>query len=93
MKITDLAIQKIKDSKQFLVVLVEVGGCKGFVYDMFYSSQKANYINLNHCVLTNAYSAPFLMDCVLDFVEEIGYEDFIIVNSLVDYCNCGKSFI
>ncbi|WP_342261851.1 iron-sulfur cluster assembly accessory protein [Alphaproteobacteria bacterium endosymbiont of Tiliacea citrago] len=92
MKITDSAKKQILKNAQYLLILVDVGGCKGFVYEFSYANSLNNFFLLNDYVITDEYSLPFLLNSELDFIMEIGYENFIVNNQLLKSCGCGSSF-
>lgn len=93
MIVSERAKLQIKKNAKYLVVLVDAGGCKGFSYEYFYSNNGDGYLVLDDVILTDQYSLSFLYDSFIDFISEIGFEDFEIRLSNYSHCGCGKSFI
>lgn len=91
MRITNEALKQIKNNNQYLVVLVKVGGCKKFIYEMFFTKDFQGYLLIQEVILTDAFSYDLLKEVTLDYRTEIGYEDFII-NHNFGTCKCGSSF-
>lgn len=92
MIISESAQEEIDKSGKFLVILVDIGGCKGFFFDFFYTETEGSYFKLAEKVLTDEYSLPFLEEGTLDFESEIGFQDFLFTTPETTYCGCKKSF-
>ncbi|MFP3017393.1 MULTISPECIES: HesB/IscA family protein [unclassified Candidatus Tisiphia] len=105
-KVTDNAFKRVDElikleSNPSLVlrVVVDGGGCSGFVYK--YALVPSNDITKDDCtiekdnikVVIDEISQQLMVDCIIDFIEELGSSYFEIRNPLAkNKCGCGNSF-
>lgn len=91
---------KLEDNPNLVLrVIVYGGGCSGFIYN--YALVPSNDITKDDCVIEkdntrvviDAISQPFMADCIIDFIEELGSSYFEIRNpNAKTKCGCGNSF-
>ncbi len=90
-------IKNEPDSKVAIRVAVDSGGCSGFMYDY----NLIDKVNDDDFILEkygvkiaiDPLSRPFLENCILEFVEELGSAYFQISNpNAIAKCGCGNSF-
>ncbi len=106
-KVTEQAIKRIKQLQQQetqassssgLRLSVLGGGCSGFQYKYEFTSQnkstdKTLHLNNDAVVYIDAEAVPFLNNCTLDYIEELGRTGFEIQNpNATAKCGCGNSF-
>jgi iron-sulfur cluster insertion protein len=105
-KVTDNAFKRVDELINLesnpslsLRVVVDGGGCSGFVYNyaLVPSSDitKDDYIieKDNIKVVIDEISQKFMVDCIIDFIEELGSSYFEIKNpNAKTKCGCGNSF-
>ncbi|MCC8372157.1 MAG: iron-sulfur cluster insertion protein ErpA [Rickettsia endosymbiont of Pseudomimeciton antennatum] len=105
-EITDNAFKRVgelikleNNPNLVLRVVVDGGGCSGFVYN--YALVPSNDITKddyviekdNTKVVIDSISHPFMTDCIIDFIEELGSSYFEIRNpNAKTKCGCGNSF-
>ncbi len=104
--ITDRAFERVselieleKNKDLVLRVSVDSGGCSGLMYNYELVSkntiEKDDYIFTKHnsTVIIDAISQKFMLDCTLDFIEELGSSYFNFSNPQAKAkCGCGNSF-
>lgn len=94
MKITKSALNVLKENNLFLKIFLEHGGCKGLNVIFEYTDKILEGFILDcDYILIKESDFKVLRDFQLDYIEEFGYQDFVLTASN-DYfiCNCGKSF-
>jgi len=104
MKVTDKALQKLKDyqpnSGDVLLVSILGGGCSGLSYHMEWQTNKYIYDKklvedekTGLIIATNLRSALFLDDAELDFTDGLNGKGFEWNNPMAARtCGCGNSF-
>jgi len=102
--LTDSAASKIKEfmaedpgEAAVLRVAVEGGGCSGFQYALGFDrgpKEGDNEIEMHGVrVVIDSFSAPYLADSEIDFVDALMGAGFAINNPNVEAaCGCGSSF-
>ena len=90
-------IAKNKSNVQALRIAVNGGGCSGFMYDYQFVDKINNddyILELNSIkIIIDPLSQKFLNNSTLDFVNELGYSYFQIINpNAKNKCGCGNSF-
>ena len=102
--ITDSAAKRInflskKDGREGLKlrVMVDTGGCSGFQYQYnFVTKQEkddAVITNGEAMVLVDKLSIPFMKNCSINYVQNLGNAYFEIKNpNATANCGCGNSF-
>lgn len=103
--ITDNAAKQIKkltrnngNSKQYLRIEVQGGGCSGFKYNYSFESEniKADDIVFKKndiIVIVDSTSFSLLENSTLDYIENLDSEYFEIKNpNAKSGCGCGNSF-
>ncbi|WP_341756229.1 MULTISPECIES: iron-sulfur cluster insertion protein ErpA [unclassified Candidatus Tisiphia] len=91
---------KLENSPNLVLrVVVDGGGCSGFVYN--YALVSSDDITKDDCVIEqdntkvviDSISQSFMVDCIIDFIEELGKSYFEISNpNAKTKCGCGNSF-
>ncbi|HMS45743.1 MAG TPA: iron-sulfur cluster assembly accessory protein [Alphaproteobacteria bacterium] len=86
-----------KKTDGYLRIAVLGGGCSGFQYHYTITTNQENDDILigqaGRGVVVDATSLPFLVNCVLDFVEDLSGAGFHISNPNAQAsCGCGNSF-
>jgi iron-sulfur cluster insertion protein len=105
--ITDRAFNRVRalieleeNKDQALRVSVDSGGCSGLMYN--YELIKKENIEQDDYIVTkndativvDSISKKFILDCTLDYIEELGSSYFSITNpNAKAKCGCGKSFV
>jgi iron-sulfur cluster insertion protein len=93
MKITTSAQQEIRRNARFLKIIVELGGCSGFQYELSFTDDAENLLIVENLIVTDEVSYKIIENIELDFINEIGYHEFSIKNPLIKKgCGCGNSF-
>ncbi|AAU03555.1 iron-sulfur cluster assembly accessory protein [Rickettsia typhi] len=104
--ITDRAFERIyelielaQDKNLVLRVSVDSGGCSGLMYNYELVSkdniEQDDYVFTKHnaTIIIDAISQKFMLDCTLDFIEELGSSYFNVSNPHAKAkCGCGNSF-
>lgn len=104
--ITDRAFERVselieleKNKDLVLRVSVDSGGCSGLMYNYELVSkdtiEKDDYVFTKHnaTVIIDPISQKFMLDCTLDFIEELGGSYFNVSNPRAKVkCGCGNSF-
>ena len=104
--ITDRAFQRVhkligleKDKNLALRVSVDSGGCSGLMYNYELVSKNTieqdDYVITKHnaTIIIDHISQKFMLDCTLDFIEELGSSYFNVHNPQAKAkCSCGNSF-
>ncbi|WP_395476766.1 iron-sulfur cluster assembly accessory protein [Rickettsia endosymbiont of Pantilius tunicatus] len=104
--ITDRAFERVselieleKNKDLVLRVSVDSGGCSGLMYNYELVSkdtiEKDDYVftKYNATVIIDPISQKFMLDCTLDFIEELGSSYFNVSNPQAKAkCGCGNSF-
>lgn len=104
--ITDRAFKRVhelieqeKDKDLVLRVSVDSGGCSGLMYNYELLSkdtiEKDDHIFTEHnaTIIIDPVSQKFMLDCTLDFIEELGSSYFNVSNPQAKAkCGCGNSF-
>lgn len=92
-------LEQEKGEKKNIALRVSVngGGCSGFMYQYdFVDHIKDDDLILesnNVKVIIDPISQPFLKNCTLNFIEELGNSYFEIINPQASSrCGCGNSF-
>ena len=91
--------QKSENHQKFLRVGVSGGGCSGFQY-LFNLDDKSNSDDIKIyeegpylLAVTDEVSLPFLQNCKIDFVQDLGASYFKVINpNAKASCGCGASF-
>jgi iron-sulfur cluster assembly accessory protein len=101
-RVTDRAFARLSEinagqSRKFLRVAVEGGGCSGFQYEIKLEEAVADddlVLERDGCaVLIDPVSLPFLTDAEIDFADELIGARFVINNpNATSSCGCGTSF-
>ncbi|AFB25715.1 MULTISPECIES: iron-sulfur cluster assembly accessory protein [spotted fever group] len=104
--ITDRAFERVcelvkleKDKNLVLRVSVDSGGCSGLMYNYELVSkdniEQDDYVITKHnaTIIIDPISQKFMLDCTLDFIEELGSSYFKVSNPQAKAkCGCGNSF-
>ncbi|WP_341792274.1 iron-sulfur cluster assembly accessory protein [Rickettsia endosymbiont of Gonocerus acuteangulatus] len=104
--ITDRAFERVKelielekDKDLVLRVSVDSGGCSGLMYNyelvLRNTIAKDDHVFTKHnaTIVIDAISQKFMLDCTLDFIEELGSSYFNVSNPQAKAkCGCGNSF-
>ncbi len=104
--ITDRAFERVcelvkleKDKNLVLRVSVDSGGCSGLIYNYELVSkdniEQDDYVITKHnaTIIIDPISQKFMLDCTLDFTEELGSSYFNVSNPQAKAkCGCGNSF-
>ncbi|WP_347939237.1 iron-sulfur cluster assembly accessory protein [Rickettsia oklahomensis] len=104
--ITDRAFQRVceligleKDKNLALRVSVDSGGCSGLMYNYELVSKNTieqdDYVITKHnaTIIIDSISQKFMLDCTLDFIEELSSSYFNVSNPQAKTkCGCGNSF-
>jgi iron-sulfur cluster insertion protein len=91
--ITENAKSEILKRAKFLKILVELGGCAGFQYNLEYTNDTSDYKIVEDIILTDEASLELISEIELDFVQQLEYNEFIIKNPKAKSgCGCGNSF-
>ncbi|CEO16817.1 Iron-sulfur cluster insertion protein ErpA [Rickettsia monacensis] len=104
--ITDRAFERVcelveleKDKNLVLRVSVDSGGCSGLMYNYELVSkdniEQDDYVITKHnaTIIIDPISQKFILDCTLDFIEELGSSYFNVNNPQAKAkCGCGNSF-
>jgi len=104
--ITDRAFERVqelieleKDKDLVLRVSVDSGGCSGLMYNYELVSKdnigEEDYVITKHnsTIVIDLTSKKFMLDCTLDFIEELGSSYFNVSNPQAKAkCGCGNSF-
>lgn len=104
--ITDRAFQRTrelieleKDKNLVLRVSVDSGGCSGLMYNYELVSkdsiEKDDHVVTKHnaTIIIDPISQKFMLNCTLDFIEELGSSYFNVSNPQAKAkCGCGNSF-
>lgn len=101
-RVTDRAFARLSEinagqTRRFLRVAVEGGGCSGFQYEIKLEEAAAGDDLVlekdGDAVLIDPVSLPFLADAEIDFTEELIGARFVINNpNATASCGCGTSF-
>ena len=103
-ELTANAVEKVKafaqehgdDGSKGLCVFVQGGGCSGFEYgfDFDLPQDTDNIIDAGPVkVLIDPYSAPYIKDSVIDYMETFMKTGFVVTNpNAKATCGCGLSF-
>jgi iron-sulfur cluster assembly accessory protein len=79
-----------------LRIYVKGGGCSGFEYGFSLDEEKEgdNVLQVGEIkVLIDAFSAPYVMDSTVDYVEDFRGAGFTVKNpNAKSTCGCGSSF-
>ncbi|MEG8230919.1 iron-sulfur cluster assembly accessory protein, partial [Candidatus Rickettsia tasmanensis] len=88
-----------KDKDLVLRVSVDSGGCSGLMYNYELVSknniEQDDYVITKHnaTIIIDPISQKFMLDCTLDFIEELGSSYFNVSNLQAKAkCGCGNSF-
>ncbi|HJD55217.1 MAG TPA: iron-sulfur cluster assembly accessory protein [Rickettsia endosymbiont of Pyrocoelia pectoralis] len=104
--ITDRAFKRVyelveqeKDKNSVLRVSVDSGGCSGLMYNyelvLKDTIEQDDYVVTKHnaTIIIDPTSQKFMLDCTLDFIEELGSSYFNVSNPAAKAkCGCGNSF-
>lgn len=99
--VTESAFNRIKQlvcqSNKFLRVSVDGGGCSGLLYKYELSDKLADDDLIIESkgikVAIDSISQPYLLNCTVDYIEELGNSYFEVKNPKAkDLCGCGNSF-
>lgn len=80
-----------------LRVMVQPGGCSGLIYNLSFDDRLADYDAVTDFegleVVVDKMSIPYLDKAMIDFVDTIAKQGFIIENpTALGSCACGDSF-
>jgi len=103
--LTDKAVEKVKDFEssnekykgKSLRIFVQGGGCSGFQYGFAFDDKRDDDQVIGGQgdveILIDPQSAPYLVDSVVDFVEDLRGSGFTVQNpNASGGCGCGSSF-
>lgn len=104
--ITDNAFKRVhqlilfeKNADLVLRISVDSGGCSGLMYNyelvtkMSIAPDDHMYSKNNVMIIIDPVSQKFMLDCIVDFIEELGSSYFKVSNpSAKAKCGCGNSF-
>ncbi len=102
--ITEKALEKVKAfaaadaaaKDKGLRIFVQGGGCSGFQYGFAFDEQKDGDMAMDRGgikVIVDSYSAPYLANATVDYVEDFRGSGFVVQNpNAKSTCGCGSSF-
>ena len=101
--LTDNAISHLtkltsQNSALFLRISVSGGGCSGFQYhfsldDNINDIEDQIFKSHNQKVVVDSISLPFLLNSIIDFIEDLAGSKFVVSNpNAASGCGCGSSF-
>ena len=104
LNVTEKAIEKVKNfaaqdqnsEGKGLRIFVQGGGCSGFQYGFAFDEMKDGDTTIETGdikVIIDPYSAPYLANSTVDYVEDFRGSGFVVQNpNAKSTCGCGSSF-